>query len=245
MGVPISLVDPIQAVTWIGSWASSQETRMVCTVNPEFVMRARYDADFRNALQKSDMSVPDGIGVVIAAKLLGLPITTRVAGVDLVQAVCGEAAHQGWRIFLLGGAAGVAESAAANLKQSWPDLQIAGCSSASREQRFDDKTVAEINATNPNILLVAFGAPFQELWIQRNRPHLRCGVALGVGGSLDYLSGRSTRAPKLLSALGLEWAFRLVVEPRRWRRMLVLPAFSSLAIWQALRRALKIATRVD
>ncbi len=236
MGVSISTVRFGEAIAWIAAWVESENTRMVCTVNPEFIMRARRDRAFERTLGRSDMNVPDGIGVVAAAKLSRLPITERVAGVDLVQAICEQGSHRGWRIFLLGGAQGVADDAASRLKAALPDLHIAGCSSTSSDPRFDEATVAEINAAKTQVLLVAFGAPSQELWIQRNLTRLRCGVAMGVGGTFDYLSGRVTRAPKLVSAMGFEWAFRLATQPSRWRRMAVLPGFALLSCKEAIQR---------
>ncbi len=236
MGVPISIVSLGEAMAWIAAWAPGNKPRMVFTVNPEFVMRARRDGSFRRALGRSDMNVPDGIGVVAAGRLAGHPVVHRIAGVDLVQAICEEGVYRGWRIFLLGGEPGVADSAAHALTTRFPGLRIAGCSSASSDQRFDQATVADINAARPHILLVAFGAPRQELWTQRNLAHLRCGVAVGVGGTLDYLSGKSTRAPKPIRAIGFEWAFRLAMEPLRSRRMKVLPGFALLAAQAAVRR---------
>ena len=236
MGVPISTVRLGEAMAWIAAWVGSANTRMVCTVNPEFIMRARRDQAFQRALARSDMNVPDGIGVVAAGRLSRLPITERVAGVDLVKAICEQASHRGWRIFLLGGAPGVADDAASRLKVAMPGLRIAGCSPASGDSRFDEATVDEINAAETQILLVAFGAPSQELWIERNLARLRCGVAMGVGGTLDYLSGNVTRAPKLVGAMGFEWAFRLAMQPSRWRRMAVLPGFALLSFEEAIRR---------
>ena len=236
MGVPISTVRLGEAMAWIAAWVGSANTRMVCTVNPEFIMRARRDRAFLRALGRSDMNVPDGIGVVAAARLSRLPITERVAGVDLVQAICEQGGHRGWRIFLLGGAPGVADDAASRLKAALPGLRIVGCSSASSDPRFDESTVAEINAAETQILLVAFGAPSQELWMERNLTRLRCGVAMGVGGTLDYLSDRVARAPKLVGEMGFEWAFRLAMQPRRWRRMAVLPGFALLSFKEAIQR---------
>ncbi|MCY3801030.1 MAG: WecB/TagA/CpsF family glycosyltransferase [Chloroflexi bacterium] len=236
MGIPIATVRSGEAMAWIAAWAESANTRIVCTVNPEFIMRARRDLAFRQVLERSDMNVPDGIGIVAAARLARLPITERVAGVDLVQTICEQGSYREWRIFLLGGAPGVADDAAARLEASLPGLRIAGCSSASSDPRFDEATVAEINAARTQILLVAFGAPTQELWIERNLARLRCGVAMGVGGTLDYLSGRITRAPRLVGDFGLEWAFRLAMQPHRWRRMAVLPGFALLSFKEAIRR---------
>ena len=240
MGVPISMVRLGKAMAWIAAWAPSTKARMVCTVNSEFVMRARHDEEFKCALKRSDMNVPDGMGVVVAGKLAGLPIAERVAGVDLAQAIFDQGRYRGWRLFLLGGAKGVADAAASRLTESHPGLQIVGCSSASSDKRFDEATVAEVNAAKPHILLVAFGAPVQELWIQRNLANLQCGVAVGVGGTLDYISGRATRAPKFVGAMGLEWAFRLSRDPGRWRRMTVLPGFAMLVLFDALRRSFRI-----
>ena len=237
MGVPVSTVRLGEAASWIAAWAEGQTPRLVCTVNPEFIIEARRNPAFLRALERSDLNVADGIGVVLAGRILGLPIYQRVAGVDLVEAVCDLAGYRELRVFLLGGAPGVAETAAIRLTARHRGLQIAGCSSASADPHFDADTIAEINSTDPHILLVAFGAPRQELWIDRNLVKLGCGVAIGVGGTLDYIAGRSRRAPRMLSVVGLEWAFRLIQDPRRWRRMSVLPVFALLALKEAFRSA--------
>jgi N-acetylglucosaminyldiphosphoundecaprenol N-acetyl-beta-D-mannosaminyltransferase len=201
-------------------------TRMVATVNPEFVMRARRDPDFRRALEGSALAVADGIGVVWALRRRGCPRQERVTGTDLVPRLAGLAAARGWRLSLLGAAPGVAAEAAARLQDQHPGLVIAGAQPGSPQPQDDPATVAAVNQQSPDVVLVAYGHPKQELWIARNQPRLTAPVAIGVGGAFDFIAGRVRRAPAPLRRAHLEWAWRLVREPWRARRMLALPRFA-------------------
>jgi N-acetylglucosaminyldiphosphoundecaprenol N-acetyl-beta-D-mannosaminyltransferase len=147
-----------------------------------------------------------------------------------VPLIAGRAAREGWRLFLLGGAEGVAEEAGRILCERYPGLQIAGTCAGSPAPEEEDEIVGRINASDADILFVAYGAPRQDKWIARNHDRLRVGVAMGVGGSLDFVTGAQMRAPRWAQGLGLEWLYRLIREPWRWRRQMALPRFFVAAI---------------
>lgn len=188
-------------------------------------MKARQDSDFRATLQRVALCVPDGIGVLWAAKMHGKKLRERVAGSDLVPQLAAEAAQRGWHIFYLGAAPGVAEKAAAILAARYPGLNVAGCYAGSPALAEEDDIVARVRAAHADILLVAYGAPKQDLWLDRNLARTGAAVGIGVGGSFDFIAGVSRRAPRWLQRLGLEWFYRLAREPWRWRRQLMLPHF--------------------
>jgi N-acetylglucosaminyldiphosphoundecaprenol N-acetyl-beta-D-mannosaminyltransferase len=198
---------------------------LVATVNPEFVMLARRDPEFRSVLESAALCLADGWGVTWAARRQGRPLPARVTGVDLVPALAERAARKGWRLFLLGAAPGVAEAVGRLLTAEHPTLAIAGYHSGVAGPEGDDESLRLIAAAHPDIVLVAYGAPGQELWIARNLARLDAGVGIGVGGSFDYLSGRVRRAPAWMRRAGLEWLYRLLRQPWRARRMAVLPRF--------------------
>jgi N-acetylglucosaminyldiphosphoundecaprenol N-acetyl-beta-D-mannosaminyltransferase len=190
-------------------------------------MAAQKDADFMAVLRQAALCIPDGVGLLWAARIMGQRLPERVAGSELVYHLAGLAAENGWRLFLLGAGPGVAEAAAAVFQERFPALTIVGTYAGSPDPAENESIVELINDSTADLLFVAYGAPKQDKWIARNRERLTTvRVALGVGGSLDFISGRSVRAPRWLQRLGLEWLYRLVREPWRWRRMLALPHFA-------------------
>jgi N-acetylglucosaminyldiphosphoundecaprenol N-acetyl-beta-D-mannosaminyltransferase len=201
-------------------------TELVATVNPEFVMRARVDRSFHRVLEQAALCLADGTGVVWAMRRQGCPQPERVAGSDLVPLLAELCSRRGWRPFLLGARPGVAKTAAERLEGDHPGLRVAGTHSGSPHPDDDAEALRRIAAVRPDILLVAYGAPLQELWIARNRARLAVPVAIGVGGTLDYLAGRVRRAPGWVRKLHLEWLWRLALQPARLGRMAVLPAYA-------------------
>ncbi len=198
---------------------------LVATVNPEFVMRAQKDRNFARVLESADLCLADGTGVVWAARRLGCTLQGPVAGADLVEPLAALCARRGFRLFLLGAMPGVADDLASKLRQANHDLQVAA-HPGGPDQSFDAETLERIRTHRTDVLLVAFGAPAQELWIDRIRDRLGVAVAAGVGGSFDYLTGRVPRAPAWMRRAGLEWMHRLVYQPWRVRRMAVLPVYA-------------------
>lgn len=227
LDVPVHKVTGEQALDAVDRFLAEPRLHQIATVNPEFVMTARRDRQFREILQSADLCLPDGVGLLLASRWLGDPLPQRVAGSDFVYQLAELAARNRWRLFLLGAAPGVADEAAAILSNRYPDLLVAGTYSGSPEPSQDDSIVPRVNESNADILYVAYGAPAQDKWIARNRDRLPAvRVAMGVGGSLDFIVGRSVRAPHWMRRAGLEWLHRLFREPWRWRRMLALPRFA-------------------
>lgn len=200
--------------------------QQIVTANVEFVMTAQHNALFRDYINHAALVVPDGIGIVLAARYLGKPVPERVTGTDLMPELARLCARQGYRLYLLGAAPGVAECAARHLQELAPGLQIAGTYAGSPAPAEEDAIIERIRAARADVLCVAYGAPAQDVWIGRNLSRLPVAVAMGVGGAFDFLSGRQIRAPRWMRKWGLEWLYRLYREPRRWRRMLALPRFA-------------------
>ncbi|MFN2221368.1 MAG: WecB/TagA/CpsF family glycosyltransferase [Candidatus Promineifilaceae bacterium] len=227
LGVPVHQVTMAGTLALVERFLAGSRLHQVATVNPEFVMAAWEDADFRQVLETADLCIPDGVGLLWAARRQGRPLPERVAGSDLVYEIARLAAEQGWRLFLLGAAEGVAEEAGAILQKRYPGLVVAGTYAGSPDPAENQPIVERINASRAQIVYVAYGAPRQDKWIARNRqtmPAVR--LAIGVGGSLDFITGRAKRPPRWAQRAGVEWLVRLIMEPWRWRRMLALPRFT-------------------
>ncbi len=226
LGIPVSRITYTQWMDLIDSWVQAKDRlHHVCTVNPEMLMIAQQDVNFRNILQRVDLTVPDGVGLLWAARRIGQPIPERVTGSDGVPRIAHEAAKRGWKLFLLGAAEGVAAKAANILRAQNPGLQIVGTYAGSPDWREEDRLVELVNASDADILLVAYGAPEQDKWIARNAPRLTVSMAMGIGGTLDFVAGIIPRAPLRWQKLGLEWLYRLYLQPWRIKRMLRLPRF--------------------
>jgi N-acetylglucosaminyldiphosphoundecaprenol N-acetyl-beta-D-mannosaminyltransferase len=223
--IPVDMVTLDEVVDLLSRWALSGVPHHVVTVNPEFVMIAQRHEKFRDVLCDASLRIPDGIGIVWASRLLGTPIKERVAGVDTVHALARKVSTQGVRMFLLGAGPGVAERTAMILQEKYKGLSVSGTYSGSPKSEEEEDICERIRIAKPHILLVAFGAPEQDLWIARTSKKLQIPVAMGVGGSFDFIAGVLKRAPLWMQRFGLEWLFRLLQEPRRWRRMLRLPRF--------------------
>lgn len=235
LGVGVDRVTLASAAERIAALVAAGGYAQVVTVNPEFVIAARRHRQFRRVLNGADLAVADGIGMVWAARLLGDRLPERVGGIDLVHRLAAQTAQAGHRLFLLGAGPGVAEQAAAALQLRYPGLCITGTFAGSPLPMEADAIIARIRAAQPDILLVAFGAPAQDLWIARHGALLGVPVAIGVGGAFDFLAGKVPRAPRWMQRLGVEWLYRLIRQPWRWRRMLALPRFAAmiLILWLA------------
>jgi N-acetylglucosaminyldiphosphoundecaprenol N-acetyl-beta-D-mannosaminyltransferase len=230
-GVRVDDVTFPEALALLREFVASRAPHYVVTPNPEFVMLARRDAAFRQALAGAALAIPDGGGLLLAARLWGRPFREQVRGTDLVYRLATVGAREGQRWFLLGAAPGVAAEAGRRLMARYPGLQVVGTHGGSPRATDDAAAQEAIRAAGPvDVLLVAYGAPGQELWMARNLAALGVPVAIGVGGVLDFISGRVRRAPRWVRDLGLEWLFRLLLQPRRWRRQLELPRFAIQAL---------------
>lgn len=240
LAIPVDAVGLTGAGALIRRWLSAPAgtLRHIVTVNPEFAIAARRDRRFRAVLWDSALATADGIGIVLAGRILGVPTGGRVTGNDLV-ATLAEQGDPAPRLFLLGAAPGVAAAAAARLRADHPGIIIAGTHAGSPAPADWPEIAEHLHHTQPDTLLVAFGHPRQDLWIAAHRQELAdlgIVIAIGVGGVFDYLAGRVPRAPAWLRRLGLEWLYRLIRQPWRWRRQLALPQFVALVLWERVRR---------
>lgn len=226
LGLPVDAITYDQWLDLIAQWVQADGgSRHVCTVNPEFMMAAQTDVNFRNILKRADLCVPDGVGLLWAARHLGEKLPQRVTGSDGLPIIAERAAQAGWRLYLLGAAPGIAEKTAQVLCERFSGLQIAGTFGGSPSREDEDDIVARINASRADLLFVAYGAPEQDKWIARNLPRLQVKMAMGVGGAFDFVAGVIPRAPMWMRRAGLEWLYRLYLQPWRIKRMMRLPRF--------------------
>ncbi len=225
LGVPFGNVSPAQAVDTICGYFEDGKKHMVFTPNPEMVMLAQKDEDFNRVLNKSDMNIPDGIGIIYASRIKKNPIKERVAGYDTVQAVFERMKTEGRTVYFFGGAPGVTDAAKAEMEKKHSGLKVVGCANGYFDESREKEIIEEINTLKPDLLLVGIGFPKQEKWIMAHLNELEANVAIGVGGSFDVMSGRVKRAPDIFIRLGLEWFHRLITQPSRFVRMLQLPLF--------------------
>ncbi len=242
-GVLVDGVTVAETLRLASNWMSRQageRARTIVTINVQFLQAARGDARFRRVLGEADLSVVDGVPIVWASSLLGARLPERVNGTNLMVQLCELAAAEGRSVYLLGGRPGAAEGAAWELVRRFPALRIAGTDcpplgfDRDREQRA--AVAAKIAAARPDLVFVALGAPKQEFWIA-DHLHLPAKLMMGVGGSFEMVAGLVKRAPVPLQNAGLEWLWRLGMEPRRmWRRYLT---GNSQFVWQVGRQFLR------
>jgi N-acetylglucosaminyldiphosphoundecaprenol N-acetyl-beta-D-mannosaminyltransferase len=229
--VPVDIRSEPEIGHWIEQQLATAETaRHIVNFNPEYAIAARRDPAFLAALQSADLVTADGVGITLAARLQRhAPPVERITGVRLL----GMLAATGEPLYLLGAGPGVAEQAAAKLQAASPGARIAGWwSEGTPNDKDDAEAIRRIAGSGARIVAVAYGAPGQIHWIERNRPALaRSGVkiVIGIGGALDYWAGTVQMPPALIRRLGIEWLYRLLREPWRWRRQLALPQFALLA----------------
>lgn len=230
-------------------WLQRKEMLHVATVNPEFVMEARNNIRFRESLKKC-LTVADGHGIVWADKILNHKFSNsqirgnlrleRISGTYLAQQIVVHAAENDERVFLLGGQPGIAEQAANNLRKIYPQLQISWYSGAQtvRVEKNEEAsmTIAKINAYEPHYLMVAYGSPWQDIWIEDNRPYLRVRVAMGVGGVLDEWAGVVRVCPAWLDQIGFKWLWRLITQPWRLPRVIRVLQFGFIVFLMRLKR---------
>ncbi|MDA1316583.1 MAG: WecB/TagA/CpsF family glycosyltransferase [bacterium] len=208
----------------------------IVSLNPENMVMAQTDIEYRNMLSQSDIQIIDGIGTAVGAAILGFPSTDRLAGVDLMDLVIHLAAEKGFRILLLGGKPNLAESLADCYKKKLPNLSVKGemgyvdiLASKSEE---DDRVFSIVADYKPQIIFAAFGSPAQEKWFYAHKHELNGSVCIGVGGGFDFLSGEVSRAPQLIRSFGFEWLYRLITQPWRIKRQLRLIEFIRLVLLQ-------------
>ncbi|MGE5421791.1 MAG: WecB/TagA/CpsF family glycosyltransferase [Ignavibacteriales bacterium] len=230
LGCKIDLVNMEGALTAIEDAISQRQPSQVVTLNAEMIYVAQKDQALREVYSRARLVTADGIGVVWALRHIGHSNVERVTGIDLTTELLNKAAGNGWKLFLFGAKPGVVDSLAAILSQRYPGLIIAGTQHGYFKEADSPEIVAQIKACNADILLVALGAPKQDFWISEYLGDMMVPVCIGVGGTFDVLSGRAERAPAVWQRLGMEWLYRLLKEPSRWRRQLALPKFAWMVI---------------
>lgn len=228
LSIPLHGITRLEALEKVSEFIASRKPHQVTTVNSEFIMTAQQDAEFMKVLQKADLSIADSSGVMWAARFLGTYLPERIPGADLVVDIARESASKGWKLYLIGAQKGIAEKAAAALERRCPGVKIVGAeeglplrSDAKALFGENDVTtlIGRIRKAAPDVLLVAFGAPKQDLFISRYKEQLQVPVMIGVGGTFDFLANRIKRAPKWLRSIGFEWVWRLLREPKRFNRI--------------------------
>lgn len=225
LGIKFDNVNMQEAINKCKGFVNSSNSNLIVTPNPEIVMTAKDNEDFKNIINSASLVIPDGIGVVKAANILGTPLKERVAGFDLICNLL-ELYKNGEKTFYFWGSKpGIAELAKKKMEEKYPKIKIIGVD----DGYFDDAKKAEIikkiRNLKPDILLVGTGAPKQEKIINELLPENIFKIGIGCGGSIDVLSGTVKRAPKLFIKLHIEWAWRLIKQPSRIGRMMVLPKF--------------------
>lgn len=259
LGAEVDVVNIDKAEEQIAGFVSNSNPHQVVTLNPEMLYAAQGEPELLDLINSASLVTADGIGIVWALRLRGAPVHERVTGIDLMLRLVARSEIEGWRVFFLGSAPGIAEEAASRLKENYPRLKVAGvchgffetvdnslkhgCKGLEnpplsglegRQERPDlqeKDVITMVRQASPHLLFVGMGNPRQEKLIARNLNLFKVPVAMGVGGSFDVIAGKVMRAPVWMRRLHLEWAGRLVREPRRWRRMLILPRF----VWLVLR----------
>jgi N-acetylglucosaminyldiphosphoundecaprenol N-acetyl-beta-D-mannosaminyltransferase len=224
LGVPFDNVTTADTLRLINQMVVSRQPHYLVTANVDFVVQARSDLELRRILFDAHLVVADGMPLVWASRWLGNPLPERVTGSGLTPLLLAEAAAKGWRVFILGGAEQSVAQAAANTRAKHPDLQLVGAYSPPFKPLLEmdhADILRRIREARPDILLVAFGCPKQEKWLNMHYRQAGVPVAIGVGATIDFLAGTMKRAPAWMQKTGSEWIFRLLQEPRRLFRRYV------------------------
>ncbi len=244
LGVKVHDIDQSAAVHWMLRFIESGKPHMVVTPSSLMVELADRDPELKSIVNNASLSLPDGAGLLWAARMLGDHLGSRTTGCDLVMPLAREMERRSFSLFLLGGKPGVVEEAAKMLKRSVPGLSIAGIhhgylpdnSGDGSTNSKKDRIVDVIRAAKPQALLVGMGIPLQEKWLAANLRTMEVPLCIGVGGTIDVLSGNIARAPQWIGILGLEWLYRAIKEPKRFIRLRRLPRFVFLVLAAKARR---------
>lgn len=222
--IPFANTTQQKLIEEINKRLTQEQKCFIVTANPEIVMYANKNENYKRAILTADYIVPDGIGVIIASKILQTRLAERIAGFDLMKDILKIANEHSYRVFLLGAKENVVRKTATNIQGKYPNVTIVGFHHGFFTLN-DEKIVEMVKATQPDIIFVALGYPRQEQWIQQFITQFDKGLFIGVGGSFDVIAGKVKRAPSFWRKLNLEWLYRLLKQPSRWRRMLQLPLF--------------------
>ena len=233
MGLKFDSMTMDEALSRAEALLRGEKAAYVVTPNAEIAYEALHDGQLREMLNGADLMLPDGAGVVLASKLLCTPVKQKVAGVDFAAGLLGILERNGQSLYLLGGKTGIGELAAQKMLEAHPQLRIAGIA----DGYFQDEApvIAKINASGADALFVCLGAPKQERFMVQHQQELHVHLMAGLGGSLDAFAGPVQRAPAWMIRLNLEWLYRLIREPKRFRRMLRLPKYLCAVMLKRIR----------
>ena len=235
-GIKIDNVTMGEAIEKLDRFIIERSPHLIVTPNPEIIVNAQDDEELKNILNNAHLRLPDGISMIVVSRILNRPLKERVSGIDFLIKAVELSAKKGYRVYLLGGAPGVADAAAKALKAKYPELIIAG----THHGFFEGEAIIDnIRNSYPDILFAGLGMGKQEKWLAKNLNELNVPASVGVGGSFDVISGIKQRAPMWTQALYIEWLYRLITEPNRWRRQLALPKF----LWLTLVKSVIIRFR--
>jgi N-acetylglucosaminyldiphosphoundecaprenol N-acetyl-beta-D-mannosaminyltransferase len=232
LGCRVDVIGCDEAVARIANLANGPDSSLVVTLGTEMAVYAQRDPRFREIVNGSALSLCDTVGIKYAARLHGADVRERVAGVDIIDPLCATFAERGIPIYLLGAKGDTARRAADALQARHPGLRVAGVRDGYFSAADESNVSAAIAASGARVIFVGLGSPRQEIFLADRLKETGCAVGIGVGGSFDVIAGNVERAPALWQRLNLEWLYRLVREPKRWRRQLALPRFVWLALWE-------------
>lgn len=232
-GVELDNINMEEATEQVELFLKSEKLNTIYTPNTEIVMEAKKERQLKELLNKGDLIIPDGIGLIYASRIRKKPLKERVTGFDLSIKMLEIANENNYSLYLLGGEEGVSKKAGENIKLKYPNINIVGYrngyfkgSHNGNPNHIEERNIiSEINDLKPDIIFVGLGFPRQEKWIEYNKKQINSKVIIGNGGVMDILSGNSKRAPEIFQKLGLEWFYRLLQEPSRIKRQIVLPKF--------------------
>jgi N-acetylglucosaminyldiphosphoundecaprenol N-acetyl-beta-D-mannosaminyltransferase len=230
-GVTVDNVSLDYALGRVAGWISSSDApQMIVTLDALAALRSRTDERYGRIVRSAGMALPDGVGLIWALRFLGFTVQEQISGVDFIDHICRTSSGRGWSVYFLGGRPGVAEEAARRMCEKYRGFKVAGCRHGYFKPDDNEKISREIRKSGANLLFVALGVPTQEYWLSENLPNIGAAVGIGVGGSFDVISGRLKRAPRRWRRLKLEWLYRVIQEPSRYKRIAKLPIFVILVL---------------
>lgn len=220
------------------------------TVNVDHLVLAERDKEFNKIMGQAELVIADGMPIVWYSKMINKPLPERITGVDLSYKICQMSESHEFKVYFLGAAKGVAEQAKANIFSLYKNADIVGCYSPDREELnnevLNNNIIEDINSSGANVLLVAFGAPFQETWIRKNFSKLNTNINIGVGATLDFMSGSVKRAPLIIQKIGLEWLYRLCSNPKRmFKRYIINDSYFFIILIKDIYKRSKFSKRVS
>jgi len=230
LGVPLDCVTMESAIHYADQLIREGNSAAILAINPEKVIKCQDDMKFHELINQAGLLIPDGIGVVLMARMLGEKGIQRVPGAELMPGLCELAEREGYTIFLFGAAPDVNALAAEKIQARYPGINIVGKQHGYLGPDKMDGFINRLKQLSPDILFVALGSPKQEEWIMQYLPELGISICQGVGGTFDVISGRVRRAPGFVRSLHLEWLYRLLANPKRLARQTALPRF----VWKVL-----------